>query len=81
MTIQEQENLYTSGLYTKRPIAVVRGLVDGLRRDLGEVAAHVLGEPCLRADLDAFDGARGDRGPRRVRLEASVVAAFAASAS
>ena len=26
MTIQEQENLYTSGLYTKRPIAIVRGL-------------------------------------------------------
>ena len=25
MTIQEQENLYTSGLYTKRPIAIVRG--------------------------------------------------------
>jgi acetylornithine/LysW-gamma-L-lysine aminotransferase len=26
MTIQEQENLYTSGLYTKRPIAIVRGM-------------------------------------------------------
>jgi acetylornithine/LysW-gamma-L-lysine aminotransferase len=26
MTIQEQENQYTSGLYTKRPIAIVRGL-------------------------------------------------------
>lgn len=25
MTIQELENLYTSGLYTKRPIAIVRG--------------------------------------------------------
>jgi len=26
MTIQEQENRYTSGLYTKRPIAIVRGM-------------------------------------------------------
>ena len=26
MTIQDQENIFTSGLYTKRPIAIVRGL-------------------------------------------------------
>ena len=25
MTLQDTENLYTSGLYSKRPIAIVRG--------------------------------------------------------
>src|ERR1051325_3447491 len=62
----------------ERPfVAVVRRLVDDLRGQLREIALHVLRQRRLRARLNAFDRAFGDGRPRRVRFDASVVAALA----
>ena len=62
-------------------VAVVRGLVDGLRGDPWQVAADIArGRPALGAGLDLLDRAQGDVGARRVGLEAAVVAALAAAA-
>src|SRR3989449_7244722 len=61
-------------------VAVVRRLVDDLRGDARELALHVAGQGRLGPRLDPLDRAGGDRRPRGVRLEAAIVAAFAAAA-
>src|SRR6185437_5141200 len=61
-------------------VAVVRRLVYGLRRQPGQIAVHVLAERRVDAGFDPFGGPGGDRGARRVGLEAAVVPALAATA-
>jgi len=64
----------------ERPfVAVVCGFVDNLGGDLGEIALHILRQRRLDARLDPFDRTLGDRRSGGVRLDAAVVAAFAAA--
>src|SRR5450759_1476381 len=65
---------------SRRRIAALRRLVDGLGGDLAQVAAHHADQDRLAlVAAQRFPRALRDRGPRRIRLEASVVPAFAAA--
>ena len=60
-------------------IALLRGLIHRGGRDAGQIAAGHLGEDAGRAGLDLLHGAARNRGPGGIRLEATIVAAAAAT--
>src|SRR4029077_6321061 len=56
-------------------VAVVRGLIDGLGRDLLQRAVQVVGQPAGLARLDGLHRPPGDGRPRGIGLEAAVAGA------